>query len=140
MDLDQALAFARGRHQGVVVTRRANGRPHLSNIAFALDDQGVARISVTEDRVKTRNLRRDPTASLYVPGSSFWSYAVLDGTAELSAVARDPSDETVDELVGIYRAVSGDHPDWDEFRATMVSDHRLVVRLRPDHAYGQLNE
>lgn len=138
MELEEGLAFARGRHQGTIVTRRADGRPHLSNIVYAVDDEGVARVSVTDARVKTRNLRRQPLASLYVPGDSWWAYVVLDGTAELSAVAGDPGDETVEELVGLYRSISGEHPDWDEYREAMVADRRLVVRLRPDHAYGQL--
>jgi PPOX class probable F420-dependent enzyme len=138
MELDEGMAFARGRHQGAIVTRRANGRPHLSNVVYALDDEGVARVSVTDARVKTRNLRRDPLAALYVPGDSWWAYVVLDGTAELSEVARDPHDATVEELVELYRSISGEHPDWEEYRAAMVDERRLVVRLHPDHAYGQV--
>jgi PPOX class probable F420-dependent enzyme len=142
VDLREAVDFARPRHQGVLVTRRRDGRPQLSNIAFTLSggeptgDGAVARISVTDDRAKTRNLRRDPAATLYVPGDSFWSYVVLDGTAELSPVSSAPDDETVDELVDLYRAVSGEHPNWAEFREAMVSERRLVVRIRPTHAYG----
>lgn len=136
MQLDEALAAARPRHQGVLVTIRRDGRPQLSNIAYALDDGTTARVSVTDDRAKTANLRRDPRATLYVPGDSFWSYLVLDGTAELSPVASAPDDATVDELVAVYRAVSGEHPDWDEFRSSMVADRRLVVRLRIERAYG----
>ena len=86
----------------------------------------MARISVTDSRAKTKNLRRDPRASLYVVGDDFWSYVVLDGTAELTPVAADPADETVDELVALYRAVADEHPDWDEFRRDMVADGRLV--------------
>lgn len=151
MELHEGLRFAGRRSQGVLVTRRADGRPQLSNIGYHLsgvdgagtngvgaqDGGPVARISVTDGRAKTRNLRRDPVASLYVPGDSFWSYVVLDGTAELSPVASAPDDETVDELVALYRAIRGeDHPDWDEYRHVMVSERRLVVRLRPTHAYG----
>lgn len=138
MQLEAALAAARPRHQGVLTTLRRNGRPQLSNIAFALDEAGTARISVTDDRAKTANLRRDPRASLYVPGDSFWSYLVLDGTAELAPVSAAPGDPTVDELVALYRDVAGEHPDWDEFRSVMVAERRLVVRLRVDHAYGIL--
>jgi PPOX class probable F420-dependent enzyme len=142
MDLREGVDFARSRHQGVLVTRRRDGRPQLSNIVFALSgggatgDGAVARISVTDDRAKTLNLRRDPAATLYVPGDSFWSYVVLDGTAELSPVSSAPDDETVDELVELYRAVSGEHPDWAEYREAMVSERRLVARVRPTHAYG----
>ena len=110
----------------------------MSNIAYALGDDDVVRISVTDSRAKTNNLRRDARASLYVVGDNFWAYVVVDGTAELTSVATDPADETVDELVALYRAVSGEHPNWDEFRQAMVADRRLVIRLHCDHAYGML--
>jgi PPOX class probable F420-dependent enzyme len=139
VELDEALAWARSRHQGVVVTRRRDGRPQLSNILFALDNEATARISVTDSRAKTKNLQRDPVASLYVPGESFWSYVVLDGNATLSRVASEPDDETVEELVVLYRAIRGeDHPDWGEYRAAMVSERRMVVRLRVESAYGSI--
>jgi PPOX class probable F420-dependent enzyme len=139
MELDAALAFARPRRQGVLTTLRANGRPQISNIMFAVGDDDVARISVTASRAKSKNLLRDPRASLYVPGDSFWEYAVLDGDADLSPVAATPDDATVDELVSLYRAISGEHTDWAEYRASMVADGRLVIRLRPTHAYGQIS-
>jgi PPOX class probable F420-dependent enzyme len=138
VDLDHALAFAGARSQGVLVTLGADGRPQLSNVVYQADGEGTVRVSVTDTRVKTRNLRRDRRASLYVVGDTFWAYVVLDGTAELTPVAADPGDPVVDELVAMYRAISGEHPDWDDYRRAMVADHRLVVRLRPEHAYGIL--
>ena len=138
MDLDTALAFVRDRHQGVLVTTRRDGRPQLSNIAYRLGDDDVIRISVTADRAKTKNLARDARASLYVGRDDFWAYAVIDGSAELTPVAAQPNDATVDELIELYRSLQGEHPDWDEYRAAMVADRRLVVRIRPDHAYGML--
>jgi PPOX class probable F420-dependent enzyme len=139
MERAVALSFVRERHQGVVTTIRSSGRPQLSNIVYALGDDDVVRISVTDSRAKTKNLRRDPRASLYVVGDDFWSYVVLDATAELTPVTADPADKTVDELVALYRAVAGEHPDWDEFRRDMVADGRLVVRLHFDHAYGMVS-
>lgn len=137
MDLSDAVAFARARHQGVLVTRRRDGRPQLSNIVYAMEPDGLARISVTDDRAKTRNLRRDPSSSLYVPGDSFWSYVVLDGTTALSGAAEAPDDEVVGELVDLYRTIRGEeHPDWDDYRQVMVQEHRVVARFRPTHAYG----
>jgi PPOX class probable F420-dependent enzyme len=136
METAAALAFARPRHQGVLVTLKRDGRPQLSNIAYALDEAGVARVSVTADRAKTANLRRDPRAALHVTRDDFWGYVVLEGTAELSAIAAEPGDATVEELVALYRAVRGEHPDWDDFRRAMVAERRLVVRLPVDHAYG----
>jgi PPOX class probable F420-dependent enzyme len=138
MELADSISFIRARHQGVVTTIRSNGRPQLSNVVYALGDDDVARISVTDDRAKTKNLRRDPRASLYVVGDDFWSYVVLEATAELTPVSADPTDRTVDELVALYRAVAGEHSDWDEFRREMVADSRLVVRLLFDHAYGRV--
>ena len=138
MELAAAVDFVRQRHEGVLVTLRADGRPQLSNIVYALDGEGVARISVTDTRAKTRNVRRDRRASLYVPGDTFWAYVVADGTADLSPVAAAPDDRVVDELADLYRAVQGEHPDWDEFRSVMVEERRLVVRLRLDRAYGIL--
>jgi PPOX class probable F420-dependent enzyme len=122
--------------KGVLVTLKRDGRPQLSNIMYGLGDDGVARVSVTDGRAKTANLRRDPRASLHVTTDDFWSYVVAEGTAELTPVAADPGDDTVEELVELYRSLSGEHPDWDEYRAAMVADQRLVVRLRIEHLYG----
>jgi PPOX class probable F420-dependent enzyme len=136
MDLARALDLVRPRHNGVLVTIKRDGRPQMSNIGYVLGEDGVVRISVTADRAKTANLRRDPRASMHVAGDDFWHYLVLEGDAELSAVAAAPDDGTVDELVEQYRGMRGEHPDWDEFRAAMVKDRRLVLRLRPTRAYG----
>ncbi len=136
MDLTAALTFARDRKQGVLATIRSNGRPQLSNIMFVPGEGDTLRISVTDGRAKTANLRRDPRASLYVVGDNFYQYTVIEATADLSPVAADPGDATVDALVEYYRLGQGEHPDWDEYRAAMVADRRLVVTLVPERAYG----
>jgi PPOX class probable F420-dependent enzyme len=138
MELAGALDLARGRRQGAVLTIGREGRPQISNVLYVMDGEGAARISTTAATVKVRNLRRDPRCSLYVPGEHFFQYVVLDGTAELSALATSPDDEVVEALVRYYRAVSGEHPDWNEYRAAMVRDQRLVATIRPEHAYGML--
>jgi PPOX class probable F420-dependent enzyme len=138
MELAQAIEFDRAHRQGVLTTLRRDGRPQISNIIYAIDEGGTARISVTAGRAKTKNLQRDPRASLYVCGDNFWAYAVLEGEAELSPVAAEVSDATVEELVALYRALSGEHPDWDDYRRAMVNDNRLVVRIHPTRAYGML--
>ena len=135
MDLQQALAFVRSRTVGTLATIRANGRPQLSNIMYVVDGDTIT-ISVTDTRAKTANLRRDPRASLYVVGDNVFQWVVIEAAAELSPVAADPSDATVDALVAYYRAGQGEHPDWDEYRAAMVADKRLVLTLRPERAYG----
>jgi PPOX class probable F420-dependent enzyme len=133
-----ALEFVAARTRGVLVTLKRDGRPQLSNIAYALADDGVVRVSVTADRAKTANLRRDARASLYVSREDFWAYAVLEGRAELTPVSTEPGDATGQELATLYRAVQGEHPDWDDFFAAMVRDRRLVIRLHPESAYGML--
>jgi PPOX class probable F420-dependent enzyme len=138
METEKALQAARETHQSVLVTLRRNGRPQLSNVLHAVDADGVVRISTTADRAKYANLRRTPWAALHVNGPSFWSYAVLEGDVGLSAVAASPDDATVEELVDLYRAISGEHDDWDDYRAAQVSQHRVVVRLTPARAYGAL--
>jgi len=136
MELTEALPFVQARKNGVLTTIRANGRPQLSNILYIAEDDGTFSISVTDSRAKTTNIRRDPRVSLYVPGESFWQFVVIEGTAELSPVAADPHDATVELLVAYYRAGNGEHRDWDDYRMAMVADRRLIVTLRPERAYG----
>ncbi|MEV4261484.1 PPOX class F420-dependent oxidoreductase [Kribbella sp. NPDC049584] len=120
---------------GVLVTIKRDGRPQLSNVTYVFDGTRV-RVSLTDDRAKTRNLRRDPRASLYVDGPRGRTYVVLEGKAELSPVAADPHDAVVEDLVDYYRTASGEHPNWDEYRAVMVEDKRLMFSMTVDHAYG----
>lgn len=136
MQIGEALDHLRTQRGGVLITQRRDGRPQSSNISYAVGDDDVVRISVTAGRAKTRNLERAPVASLHVSRPDFWAYVVVDADAELSAVAADPGDATVEELVALYRSVQGEHEDWDDYRRAMVADRRLVVRLRPTHAYG----
>lgn len=134
---DALLGLLSEGHAGVLVTLRRDGRPQLSNVSHAYyPDERVIRISVTDDRAKTRNLRRDPRASYHVTSEDRWAYTVAEGTAELTPVAADPHDDTVEELIRLYRDVLGEHPDWDDYRAAMVRDRRLVVRLHVERAYG----
>ena len=138
MDVAEALAAARSTHRSVLVTLRRDGRPQLSNVVHLVSDDGLVRVSTTADRAKFHNLQRTPWAALKVDGETFWSYAVLEGDVTLSDVASAPADAVVDELVAIYRGISGEHPDWDDYRRVMVDDHRVVVRLAPTYAYGAL--
>ncbi|MBK5332930.1 MAG: PPOX class F420-dependent oxidoreductase [Ilumatobacteraceae bacterium] len=138
MDISEALDFAADRQNGVLVTQRRDGRPQLSNITYGVAD-GVIKISITATRAKYFNLKRNPQASLYVTRDDFWAYVVIDADAEVSAVATKPDDPAVDELVAYYRALAGEHPDWDDYRKVMVADKRVVVTLEPTHAYGMLN-
>jgi PPOX class probable F420-dependent enzyme len=138
MEPSEALDFVRDRRNGVLTTLKRDGRPQLSNISYALGDDGVVRISVTDGRAKTANLRRDPRASLHVSREDFWAYVVLEGDTQLTPTAADPDDHTVDQLVEYYRSVAGEHDDWDDYRRAMVADRRLLVLFTPTHAYGML--
>jgi PPOX class probable F420-dependent enzyme len=133
------LAFVAENRWGVLATIKSDGRPQVSNVGYSYDpDAELIRISVTADRAKTRNLERDPRVTLHVASQDFWTWVAVEGTAELTPVAADPNDAAVEELVTYYRGISGEHPDWEEYRAAMVADRRRVVRFRPEHTYGQL--
>ncbi|WP_370619877.1 PPOX class F420-dependent oxidoreductase [Mumia sp. Pv 4-285] len=126
-----------GSWRGVLVTLKRDGRPQMSNVGHLYDPEADAvLISTTADRAKVRNLRRDPRASFYATTDALAAYAVGEGDAELSAVAADPGDAAVEGLVAHYRAVRGEHPDWDEFRTAMVAERRLLVTVRFSHVYG----
>lgn len=136
MELSEALEWAGQRQLGVLITIRADGRPQSSDVVYALDD-GVFAISVTADRAKTANMRRDPRVVLHVSDPQAWSYVSFDGTATLSPVATAPDDATVDALVAYYERVRGEpHPDWDEYRRDMVAQRRLLARVTPHRAVG----
>ncbi|WP_320067694.1 PPOX class F420-dependent oxidoreductase [Micromonospora sp. RTGN7] len=126
-----------GRWLGVLATIRRDGRPQLSNVVYGFDrEAALIRVSVTDGRAKTVNLRRDPRASFHVSSEDGWAYAVAEARAELTPVADRPDAPTVEELVGLYRTVQGEHPDWDDFRRAMVAERRLVLRLHVERVYG----
>jgi PPOX class probable F420-dependent enzyme len=125
------------RNLGVLATLKSDGRPQLSNVGFHFDPEtDEIRISVTDGRAKTANLRRDPRASFYVSSEDGWTYLVAEGRASLSPVASATDDATVDALVDLYRALQGEHPDWDEYRQAMVDDGRLVITIAVERVYG----
>ncbi|MFG1626627.1 PPOX class F420-dependent oxidoreductase [Kribbella sp. NPDC049227] len=134
--MTRTLADRIGTHGlGVLVTLKRDGRPQLSNVTYVYDGERI-RVSLTDGRAKTKNLRRDPRASLYVDGPGGRSYVVLEGKAELSPVAADPHDAVVEDLVDYYRTASGEHPDWDDYRRAMIGEKRLMFSMVVDHAYG----
>ncbi len=135
-DLDPRELFGTGP-RGVLVTLKSDGRPQLSVVGYLYDavSQKVL-ISATNDRAKVHNLRRDPRASFQVSTPDLGAYAVGDGVAQLSPVASDAHDELVDQLVGHYRALKGEHSDWADFRRAMVRERRLLIRIRLTHVYG----
>lgn len=136
MNVSDALVFVESRSKGVLATHRSNGRPQMSNIVYGTDG-GSVLVSITADRAKTANMRRDPRASLHVSADDFWSWVVLDCEVALGPVAAQPGDQAVLALRALYRSISGEHPDWDDYDRAMIADRRLVATLHPVHAYGQ---
>ncbi|SRR5581483_1561571 len=135
MDENRALEFVRRNHTAVLATIKRDGGPQLSNVVYFLDDDGSIKISVTQDRAKTKNLRRDPRASLSCLDLNDWyTYVVVEGRA--SFIEGGPA---LPELRHYYRQVRGeDHPNWEEYDQAMVADGRLVLVIKPEHVYGQV--
>ena len=136
-DFDPHELLAKSRI-GVLATLRADGRPQLSPVTPYYDrDAGIIYVSVVEGRAKTVNLRRDPRAALEVTSADGWAWATADGTAELIGPGTDPHGPEVEALVDYYRSAAGEHPDWDEYRAVMVADKRVLLALHVERVYGQ---
>ena len=138
MAFDPALLdlFARLRG-GSLITLKRDGRPQASVVIHAWDSATRSiRVSLTEDRAKTRNLRRDPRASYQVVSPDLRAWAVGEGFAELTPPAAHPHDATVEALVALYRTLAGEHPDWAEYRAAMVADRRVLMTMRVEKVYG----
>jgi PPOX class probable F420-dependent enzyme len=138
MTLDpQLLALFTEIGGGTLITIKRDGRPQSSLVTHSFDPAThTIRVSVTDGRAKTRNLRRDPRLTYQVARPDHSAYAVGEGTATLTPVAADPHDATVDALVELYRDVVGEHPDWAEFRTAMVDDGRVLLSATFDHVYG----
>ena len=130
MTPDEARAFVRDNHQAVLATFRRDGRPQLSPVAAGIDDDGRIEISSRETAMKVKNLRRDPRISLCLLGPHWYAqWGQVEGTAEI--VDRP---EALDLLVDYYRRISGEHPDWDEYRQAMIDEKRVLVRFAIDRA------
>ena len=135
VDRSQLLDFARTRHRLTLVTTRRDGRPQLSPVTGGVDADGRIVISTYPDRAKARNLRRDPAASVLVH-SDEWDgpYVQVDGTAEVLDM---PSQEAEDALVEYFRCISGEHPDWEEYRRAMQEQGKSLIRITID-AWGPI--
>ena len=126
---------------GSLITLKRDGRPQASVVIHVWDPaRRAVLISVTDDRAKTRNLRRDPRASYQVVAPDLTAWAVGEGFAELTPAAADPHDDTVEALVDLYRRLAGEHPDWPEYRAAMVADRRVVLTLPFERVYGAVRQ
>lgn len=128
VSLDELLDFVRPRHHALLLTRRADGSPQASPLTCGVDDSGRIVVSTYPERAKTRNARRDPRVSVVVL-SDEWNgpWVQIDGTAEVI-----DAPDSVEPLVEYFRNISGEHPDWDEYRAAMVKQGKSIIRVTPE--------
>jgi PPOX class probable F420-dependent enzyme len=130
MDIEEARQFLRENHKAVVCTRRKNGDPAMSPITVGVDDEGYATISSRETAFKVQHLRRDPRVWLCVVNDRFFGpWVLIEGTATIVSLP-----EAMDMLVDYYRRISGEHPDWDEYRQAMERDQRVMIRIAIERA------
>ncbi|GGM67760.1 PPOX class F420-dependent oxidoreductase [Dactylosporangium sucinum] len=131
VDRAALLEFLRPRHRAIIMTTRPDGRPQASPVACGVDAEGRIVVSTYPERAKVRNLRRDPRVSVVVL-SDEWNdaWVQVDGTAEVLDLP-----DALEPLVEYFRCISGEHPDWDEYRAAMVAQGKSLVRVTID-AWG----
>jgi PPOX class probable F420-dependent enzyme len=125
VDAGRAADFLRAHHRAVLATSRSDGMPQLSPVACAVDDAGRVLVSTRETAIKTKNLRLRPRASLCVFTDAFFGeWVQAEGDVEVISLP-----DAMDLLVEYYRRVSGEHPDWDDYREAMIRDRRVIVRI-----------
>ncbi|MCY3539182.1 MAG: PPOX class F420-dependent oxidoreductase [Acidimicrobiia bacterium] len=130
MVIQQARDFIAANHRGVLLTFRADGAPQMSPILADVDQEGCVVVSSRETAYKVQNLERDPRASLCMFVDRFYGqWFQVDGVAE---VVRLP--EAMEPLVDYYRSVSGEHPDWEEYREAMRRERRVLIRISVQRA------
>jgi PPOX class probable F420-dependent enzyme len=128
-DREALLDFVRPRHNGLLITTRADGTPQASPVTCGVDRSGRIAISTYPQRAKVRNIRRDPRVSIVVLSDSFGdAWVQVYGTAELTDAAKD-----TEPFVEYYRCIAGEHPDWDEYRHAMVKQGKTLIRITPEH-------
>lgn len=127
VDLAGLLDFVRTRHHGILLTTRTDGSPQGSPVTMGVDDSGRIVVSTYPERAKTRNAKSNPAASVIVLSDDFGgAWVQVDGTAEVIDIP-----DSVEPLVEYYRSISGEHPDWDEYREAMVRQGKSIIRVTP---------
>jgi PPOX class probable F420-dependent enzyme len=128
VDRSALIEFLRTRHNGLVITTRADGVPQASPVTCGVDEQGRIVVSTYPQRAKARNARRNPNVSIVVLSDAFGdAWVQVNGTAELIDAAED-----VEPLVDYFRCIAGEHPDWDEYRAAMIKQGKTLLRITPE--------
>ena len=130
MDAEEARQFLKSNHRAVLATMRSDGRPQMSPVTAGVDGEGMAVVSTRETAMKTRNLRRDPRAFLCVMNDGFYgAWVLIEGRATIV-----PLPDAMEGLVDYYRRIAGEHPDWDEYRAAMEQQRRVLLRIDIERA------
>jgi PPOX class probable F420-dependent enzyme len=130
MDVAAAQEFLRSNHHAVMATFRRDGRPALSPVTVGVDPAGRVEVSTRETAMKVKHLRRDPRVSITAFTDRFYGdFVQVEGTAEIVDLP-----EAMELLVDYYRRISGEHPDWDDYRAAMTRDQRVIVRFEIERA------
>ena len=130
MELAKALDFLRNNHRSVLIARKPDGDPQPSPVNHGIDDSGRIAISSREPAYKVRNIRRDPRVTLLAFTDGFYGqWVTVEGTAEIISLPK-----AMEPLVELYRQIQGEHPDWDDYRAAMVRDQRLIIAITPTSA------
>lgn len=125
MDIEQAREIIRTQHRAVLATTRADGAPAMTPVTVGVDDAGRVVISSRQTAYKVKHLRRDPRAWVCVlPDSFFGQWIQVEGRAEILDLSA-----AMEPLVEYYRGVAGEHPDWDDYRAAMVRERRVLIRI-----------
>jgi PPOX class probable F420-dependent enzyme len=127
VELPALLKFIRPRHRGVLITTRSDGRPQSSPVACGVDSDGRIVVSTYPSRAKTRNARRNPDVSFCILSDWNGPYVHIDGTAEVLDMP-----DALDGLVEYFRCISGEHPDWDDYRAAMARQNKSLLRVTID--------
>jgi PPOX class probable F420-dependent enzyme len=125
VERDDLLEFLRPRHHGLLATTRRDGRPQLSPVSCGVDRDGRIVVATYPARAKSHNARHDPRVSICVQ-SNDWSgeHVQVDGTAEVLDMP-----EALDGLVEYFRCISGEHPNWDEYREAMRVQDKSLLRI-----------
>jgi PPOX class probable F420-dependent enzyme len=130
MDIADAVEFLRANHRGVIATTRADGTTQMSPITVGVDGDGRAVVSSRETAYKVRHLRARPQATICAFTDGFFGdWVQVEGPVEILALP-----DAMEPLVQYYRDISGEHPDWDEYRAVMERDRRVLLRLTVERA------
>lgn len=130
MDHDQARTFIRANHRGILLTHHTGGAPQMSPIVAGVDGDGFVVVSSRETAYKVRNLRREPRASLCMFTDGFYGeWLQVDGVADVLSLP-----EAMEPLVDYYRDLSGEHPDWDDYRTAMRRERRVLIRITIERA------